>query len=222
MDRKIKILKGRAKTFDMFIQDENGNPKDITNFTIVRLRINHPTGCLTKYAPLTTGVDEVQLLDLQNADVGNFTLKFQDETVVELAFNVSAAALASALNDLNELSGVTVIDQGSGVYEITFAGDDGDRSHPLIIISDQSLTLAGDAVLADITETTEGIAPNGIDVVEVTCGHLRIKLSQDDVDLLKKGNDQDIDLYVRIGKEDLDLDPRLFKAVLDVEEIECN
>tara|TARA_R110000803_G_scaffold162194_1_gene225816 strand:+ start:23465 stop:24130 length:666 start_codon:yes stop_codon:yes gene_type:complete len=221
MDRKIKILKGRAKSFDIFIQDEKGNPKDITGYSIVRINILHSKGCLTKYAPIENGVNEQQVLDLNGPDAGAFKLKFKNETTASMAFNVAAGTMATELNALKELSGITVIDNGGGEYEITFAGNDGSRSQDLISVVESTLTLIGSAVVTTVIETQEGSPENGISVVEVKCGQIKIKLSQEDVDLLDVRNDQDIDLYVRIGTEDLDLDPILFKGVLDVTNSGC-
>lgn len=216
MDRKIKTLKGRAKTFDIFIQDEKGNPKDITGHSLIRMQITYTDGVLTKYAPLDVGVDEIQRIDLKDPDLGTFKLKFQDETTSTLNFNDSAATIQAALNALKELSGVLVADQTLGVFDVTFATNDGSRAQPLLEVVDSTLEDASVLVSPTVTETTVGSAENGIDVVEALCGHLKIKLSQEDVELLDVRNDQDIDLYVRIGTEDLDLDPLLFRGVLDV------
>jgi hypothetical protein len=221
MDRKIKILKGRAKSFDLFIQDEKGNPKDITGWSMIRLKIQHSKGFLTKYAPISPGVNEIQRVDLKDPDLGSFKLKFQDETTGSLAFNAGAAAIQTALNALSELSGVTVVDNGLGVYDVTFAGNDGSRAQPLLTVVESTLEDAGDLVAPTVTELTAGRAENGISVVEVKCGQIRVKLSKEDVDLLDIKNDQSIDLYVRIGTEDLDLDPDLLDSILDVLDPTC-
>jgi len=221
-ERKIKILKGRRKTFDLFVQNEKGQPKSVSGWSIIRVKINHASGCLTKYAPVSTGIDEVQKLDLKAADAGNFKLKFQEEITSQLDFDSTAAEIQTALNALNELSGVAVVDQGSGVFEITFSGSDAKREQPMLIISEHDLTLTGSAVDPVVTEETKGEEASGIEIVSEEQGHLKVTLSTDDVALLEVKNDQDIDLYIRIGTEDLDLDPALLQGVLDVEEIQCS
>ena len=220
-EQKIKILKGRSKNFDIFIAEKDGTPKDITGHSLIRLRINHETGCLTKYSPKSAGQNEVQRIDLKDPDAGNYSLKFGSETTGVLAFSAAAATIEAALNALNELSGVTVAAIGLGVFDVTFGINDGFRDHPLLEVIESDLSDGGSSVIPDVTVTQEGEEPNGIEVVEAKCGHLKVFLSSDDVALLRVANDQDVDLYVRIGTDDLDVDPQDLKAVLDVEEVPC-
>lgn len=221
MERKIKVLKGRRKTFDLFVQNEQGQPKDITGWSLIRLSIKHSKGCLKKYAPKTPGVDEVQRLNLNNADAGSFAFSFGDEVTPALPFNVTSGQLQTALNDFFELSGIVVSDVSPGVFDITFGGNDGERAQPLLKIASNSLTESGSAVIPVVTEETVGVESSGIEVIQATAGHLKVTLSTDDVALLDVRTDQSIDLYTRIGNEDLDLDPALLREVLDVEEISC-
>ena len=220
-DRKIKIVKGRSKRFSLFIQDELGKPKDLTGWSIIRIKIKHGSGCITKYAPESTGLDEIQQLDLLLADAGNFKLKFGDETTSELAFDSTIGAIQTALNALFELSGVVVTTPSASTFDISFEGNDGKRQHALITVVDSTLSLTGNGLIATVTETTQGEEISGIDVVEEKCGHIMPLLSQDDVNALDEGNDQDIDLYVRIGTDDVDLDPMFLREILDVETLGC-
>tara|TARA_Y100000310_G_scaffold243676_1_gene248243 strand:- start:16939 stop:17604 length:666 start_codon:yes stop_codon:yes gene_type:complete len=221
MERKIKILKGRRKTFDLFVQNEQGQPKDLTGWSLIRLSIQHSKGCIKKYAPATSGVDEVQRLDLKLADAGSFKLSFSDEVTPALDHDVLAAQIQTELNNFFELSGISVADVSPGVFDITFGGNDGARAQDLLKIQDNTLSESSNDVIPTVTEETVGVEASGIEVVEVKSGHLKITLSTDDVDLISVGPDQSIDLYVRIGTEDLDLDPALLREVLDVEEIPC-
>lgn len=220
-ERKIKIVKNRSKRFSLYIQDEFGNPKDITGWSIIRLKIKHGSGCLTKYAPQSTGINEIQQLDLLLADAGNFKLKFKDEVTAELAFDSSIGDIQTALNALFELSGVVVTTPGASKFDISFEGDDGKRQQALIEVIDSTLSLTGNDIVATVVETTEGEEISGIEVVQESCGHIMPLLSQDDVNILDEGNDQDIDLYVRIGTEDVDLDPMFLREILDVETLGC-
>lgn len=221
-ERKIKGLKGRRKTFELFVQNEQGQPADLTGWSIIKLKIAYAAGCLTKYAPKAVGIDEVQSLDLIAADAGSYKLKFGLETSAELAFDDTAAVIQAALNAFFELSGVVVTDTGSNSYSISFEGSDGAREQALLEVVESTLSLAAADVTPTVTETTKGVEANGIDIVEEKCGHLRITLSTDDMALLDVANDQDLDLYVRVGTEDLDIDPEFLKGVLDVEEIVCS
>jgi len=219
--QKIKAVKGRAKSFEIIVQDTNQKPKDLTGFSVIRLKINYDGGCLTKYAPKTAGVDEIQTITFPSIpDGGSFKIKIGDETTAAIAFGATAAAIAAAINALNEYSGAGVVgDISSGSSAVTFATDDGSREQPAMEIVENSLTIAAVAVTPTVTETLKGAMAHGIEVVEAKCGSLKIFLSKDDVDLLDVKNDQDLDLYVRIGVDDVDMEP--IRQALDVEQVEC-
>lgn len=221
MERKIKVLKGRRKTFDLFVQNEQGQPKDLTGWSLIRLGVKHSSGCVKKYAPKAAGVDEVQRLDLKLADAGSFKLSFGSEVTPDLPFGVTAAQIQTALNDFFELSGITVADVSQSVFDITFGGNDGARAQDLLTVEESTLQESGSDVIATVTEETAGVESSGIEVIEEKSGHLKVTLSTDDVGLLDVRTDQSIDLYIRIGNEDLDLDPSLLREVMDVEEIPC-
>lgn len=222
IDQKIKVLKGRAKSFDIFITEKDGTPKDITGHSLIRLKVNGEKECVTKYAPKSSGQNEIQRIDLKAPDAGAYALKFGSETTSSLAFNASAGTIAAALNALNELSGVTVTDIGSGVFDVSFEIGDGFRDHPPIEVVDSTLSASGSPVTPDVTVTQEGEEPNGIDVIEEKCGHIKVYWSTSDVEKLKVGTDQSLDLYVRIGTDDLDVDPLELKDVMDVESVACS
>jgi len=220
-ERKIKVKKGRRKIFDLFVQDEEGKPQNLSTQSMIKVSIQTDSGCIVKYAPNSTGIDEIQKLDLKDADSGNFKIQFQSEVTTELAHDSGAAAIQAALNALHELSGVVVADTGLNSYDVSFEGNDGKREQALLIVVDSDLADGGSPITAEVTETTKGEEVSGIEVVEAVCGHLKVTLSTTDVSQLRVANDQSIDLYVRLGTEDLDIDPAFLNDVLDVEENIC-
>lgn len=220
--KKIEMIKGRGKVFELFIVDKDGRPKDITGWSLIRLGILHDKGTLKKYAPKTAGTDEVQTLAFSAVpDAGTWALTFDDETTGDLAFDADNAAIQAAINALNEFSDVVVTGSYAVGVVLTFSADDGLREHPLAESVIDGLEEAGSVVTIIPSETTKGIAPNGVDVKEEKCGHLEVELSNEDLDLLNVANDQNIDLYVRIGTKDLDFDPRSLIGILDVSQLDC-
>lgn len=219
---KIQIIKGRMKTFELFIQDKDGRPKDITGYSLIRASFLHDNGTLKKYAPKSAGVDEVQTLTFSEVpDDGIYKIQIGDEITTSLAFDADNAAIQAALNLFDEFSGIVVTGSYAAGVILTFTGSDGKRQQALAIITDSTLEESATAVSIEIVETSMGEEASGVAVVEEKCGHLSITLSTDDVGLLKAGNDQNIDLYVRIGTDDLDFDPRSLISILDVIDLDC-
>ena len=133
LNKKIKILKGRGKTFSLYVQDESGNPRSIEGWSLIRVSIKHATGCLKMYAPRTAGQDEIQELDLKAPTAGTYVLAFGDETTTELAFDATAQQIQDALNALNELSGVVVAALEEGISHQSNVGSPGYLdAHPWI------------------------------------------------------------------------------------------
>lgn len=68
--------------------------------------------------PVAGGTAEVQTVTLTGATGGTFTLTFDGQTTAPIAWNAPASAVASALNALSNLFGVTA--SGTGPYTVTF------------------------------------------------------------------------------------------------------
>lgn len=108
---------------------------------------------------LTAGVDEVQTLNFDAVpDAGSFKLRYNDETTAAIAFDATSQGIEDSLNGLSSLSSVQVAGDFSSGLTITFTGDDGERSHNLLEIVDNTLGAASSEVMASIVETTAGVA----------------------------------------------------------------
>lgn len=82
----------------------------------------------TTTAGVTGTTSEVQTITI-DADAGTFTVTYDEQTTAALAYNVSAAAMESALEALSNLvPGNVTVTLASGVYTLTFANSLGDVS----------------------------------------------------------------------------------------------
>lgn len=107
------------------------------------------------------GTDEVQDVDFSAVpDAGAFTLVYSGEETASLAFNANAAAVQTAINNLPSLSGVSVAGNFTSGFTITFAGADGSKAQPLLIVGANTLTASSVAVAISVAETTPGVLPN--------------------------------------------------------------
>ena len=109
------------------------------------------------------GTDEIQTITPSAAPAsGTFRLVFDGYKTSLLAWNVSAAAMQTALNLLSSLGtgGVAVaLNGGTGVYTITFSGADvAKRAQNLITVEDNTvLDASEDAVTLTVAEGTPGV-----------------------------------------------------------------
>lgn len=109
---------------------------------------------------LVAGTNEVQNIAFSaTPTTGAWKLTYTKGSVSEettaLAFDISAAALQTALNDLTDLSGVTVTGSVALGFDITFAGADGLQPQELLVAS--SNTLGAPAATITVTVTTPGV-----------------------------------------------------------------
>lgn len=114
-------------------------------------------------------VNDVQTLTINGTVSGGYiTLNYDGTDTAQITYSVPAGvagfatAIASALNALPELSGVTCTGVDFGAYEqysITFAGDDGNRFQPLLLLSSN---LTGSGVSAIIAKAVDGSPINSI------------------------------------------------------------
>jgi uncharacterized phage protein gp47/JayE len=116
---------------------------------------------------LIAGTNEVQHITFSAVPTsGSWFLQFNNQVTASLAFNITAAALQTALNLLTELVGVTVTGDFTAGFTITYAGAAGSIPQPLIAVVTNTLLISSTAITTTITRTTTGI-PQG--VTDATC-----------------------------------------------------
>jgi uncharacterized phage protein gp47/JayE len=116
---------------------------------------------------LIAGTNEVQHIAFSAVPTsGSWFLQFNNEVTASLAYNISAADLATALNLLSELVGVTVVGNFTSGFDITYAGAAGSINQPLIAVVTNTLLITATPVTTTITETTAGVSQG---VVDATC-----------------------------------------------------
>jgi len=119
---------------------------------------------------LTAGVDEVQNVAFSATPTsGSFKLVFSGQTTALINWNDDAAAVQTALNNLSNLSGVTVSGSFAAGFAVTFAGADGKKPQPAMTYSDNTLDFGG-AVTITITETTPGEYQGTVDMIATQTG----------------------------------------------------
>jgi len=110
---------------------------------------------------LVAGANEVQRITFSAVPgSGSWKLSLDGEETGTLAFNISAAALQTALNTLTKLSGVLVTGDFTAGFTITFAGDDGKQDQPLLVVALNTLMNGPTAVTTTVTQLTAGV-PQG-------------------------------------------------------------
>ena len=115
---------------------------------------------ISKVATLVLAVDEIQNIAFSAVpDSGDWSLTFDGQTTATLAFNDNAAAVQVALNNLSNLSAVTVSGDYTAGFDITFAGADGSIDQPMIVEASNTLLLVATPVTTTITESVKGVAP---------------------------------------------------------------
>lgn len=106
------------------------------------------------------GTDEVQSLAFPFVpDSGTFVLLFSSQSTSPLPFNVTPLQLQTVLNNLSNLSGVTVTGSVTLGFIITFAGADGKQNQPLLSVINNTLAAASAPVTIAITVCQEGASP---------------------------------------------------------------
>lgn len=113
------------------------------------------------------GTSEVQTITM-SATGGTWTASFEGQSTAALAWNITPAALQTALQGLSTIRSSDVVVTGTaGVsYTITFSGDLAWKDVAMIVLGTGSLT-GGTATIA---ETTKGITPNISSIRRTTDG----------------------------------------------------
>ena len=116
---------------------------------------------------IDNGTDEVQEISFSAVpDAGAWTIVFDGEETSSLAFNDNAAAVQSALNGLPNLSGVVVTGNYTDGFVVTFSGNDAEQPQPMLQIGENTNTNTSIQVNMSIVETTLGILPNVLCLLE--------------------------------------------------------
>lgn len=106
-------------------------------------------------ASITGGVNEIQLL-VSNATGGTFTLTYSGQTTAALAYNISTAALKTALDALSNIApGDVLITGAAGAWYIEFAGSLAATNVSQITVDNTSLT-GGDSAVTTIRAGAAG------------------------------------------------------------------
>jgi hypothetical protein len=106
--------------------------------------------------------NEVQRVDLDGATGGTFTLEFDGDETGNLAFNITASALQTALEALDSIGpgSVLVTVVSPGIYDVEFIGYLAQQNVGSLVIDDALLTGGGGT--AAITTPTAGVAPTDV------------------------------------------------------------
>lgn len=129
---------------------------------------------IKKTATLIAAVNEIQRIAFSAVPTaGNWSLDFDGQVTASLAFNANAAAVQTALNDLSNLSGVSVSGDYTAGFNVTFAGADGAKDQSMLVVASNTLTSPG-AVTITITETTKGVSPVDTRAVTVDENHVEV------------------------------------------------
>lgn len=108
-----------------------------------------------------SGVDEVQKINFSDVpDAGSWQIDFDGQQTGVLAFNISAGLLQTELNNLSNLSAVTVTGNFTIGFTINFLGADGQKPQPQITIINNTLTKTSNPITATPTTLTEGVLPS--------------------------------------------------------------
>lgn len=121
---------------------------------------------------LIAGVDEQQLVTFQAIpDAGSFKLVFYDETTAAIPYNANLSDVLNALNALPKANGqFTATGSIATNITFTFAGDLGQTDHPLLEITENTLTLAAAPVTVVVTEAVAGVNQGVSDMQSLTTG----------------------------------------------------
>lgn len=160
--QRDQLLFGTAATFvpagTIFSVDGNPDARFLTDADVT----------------LVAGTDEVQLLTFSLVPtVGTFKLAYESDETSALAFNASAAQIATALNALANRDGITVTGNFTIGFTITFAGADGKQNHPLLVVTSNTLLATATPVVTTVAETVAGVPQGTVDMTAESTGPIQ-------------------------------------------------
>jgi uncharacterized phage protein gp47/JayE len=118
-----------------------------------------PTTRLSTEAEITlgAGTNEVQDIDFSAVPTsGLFTINFDGQITASINWDDDATAVQTALNNLSNLSGVTVTGDFTAGFTITFDGSDGLQPQNILVENTNTLD-SGGAIAITIVETISGV-----------------------------------------------------------------
>lgn len=119
---------------------------------------------------LGAGVDEIQTIGFSATPTsGTFKLVFDGETTAVINWDDTNTEVQTALNNLTNLSGVTVTGSFAADFVVTFAGVDGKAPQNIMTTVDNTLD-SGGSVTIIITETTPGEYQATVDMIATETG----------------------------------------------------
>lgn len=126
---------------------------------------------LTSTVTSLLGINEVQVITITGAPTGGtFDLTWDGQTAANLAYDITAAALQTALRALTNINGanVTVAGDAGGPFTVTFIGALAGANQPAITADPANLTGGADPAIG-IETTTPGAAATVI-ITTTTAG----------------------------------------------------
>jgi uncharacterized phage protein gp47/JayE len=118
-----------------FTASSNGNPFIVSNSGVIG-----------------TGIDEIQSIVFSAVPtLGTWSLNFNGQITAALPFNATTTTIATALNALSNLSGVTVVGSYAIGFNVTLPGQ---SDLPLLVVQTNST-----ATTINITESQKGYGP---------------------------------------------------------------
>lgn len=197
-----KVIRGRVRTLTATIRDlKTGDPIDLTGADPIQVCFKTDADESEKLK-LSTGIDEVQTITFSaTPDAGSFKLSHEGNLTSALLFSDSAATIEAALNALSSLSAVTVSGSFAAGFVVTFAGADGKKEQPLLLVptGDNTLTESSNAVTVSIVETTKGFREAVTLVGDAVLGKISIDMLEVDTAKLETGDGKGFDIEWTIG-----------------------
>lgn len=102
---------------------------------------------------------EQRVLFSAEPDFGNWSLVYEGQSTSTLAYNASNTDVQTAINNLNDLSGVVVTGSMAAGFFFAFEGSDGEKPHSLFTVDINTLEVGGNGITIDISETVKGYLP---------------------------------------------------------------
>ena len=111
---------------------------------------------ITDGVTMFEGDDEVQSISITGVPTGGtFRLAFRGAETADLAYNITAVALQTALQALSTIGAGNALVAGTTPYVVTFADDLAAENQPMIVLAKNQLT-GGTSPSVTIAQTTRG------------------------------------------------------------------
>jgi hypothetical protein len=180
---KIEEATPGATDTDVDINTVNLNTTDIDLVPVgARFTVNTANNSITYTVTGRTGTNEVQTVNIEDANGGTFTLNYEGEETANIAYDAANSAVATALEALSTIGANNVtVNGGPGPdtdWAVTFTGTLADTDCELMIADGTNLT--GNSTNVTVTETIKG-GPSPVTNIEFTPAWGAETPSQNDV-----------------------------------------